>query len=726
MKYIYSALFFVVVLFTTNAQCVLPCSSFGPELAVAGGFEYVCGSQNNFVSDMNLACNNPWPIAANPQGVYHIGNGIQSQWLGTPRTGSRYFIGDALWGTNATTFNRAWAQTINVTAGNTYNFTAYYYLESFVSIQLVITTGSGSTILATSNGPNGQWLPLCATYTATATGSVEIAIRINKASTAYSGADFGLDDISFRQANAQMAVTLPALTICYGNSATLTPTVIQGSGNYQYLWSNGATTSSITVSPLTNQTYTLLVTDLTSGCSVSSSSLVTVNKLNLSIGNNFSICPTTPNVNVPSNVTGGSGNYSYLWNTGATSSSITVNYNNPGTYNLLVTDNTTGCQDLKSIEIFKAVCTGIKYFQNTSSLPASTQFNNITAGYNVTSSIPVGYVSVLSNQTVRYIAGEQINLEPGFTAVSGSNFNAKISPGCTFGNLNIVNTTLNACGNTRLAANIEQGSGYYSYSWSTGQSAPYIDVPNTTATYTLTVTDLCLGNSATVQTQVTQHYKGALSYSAYGNLVTPNGDGYNDLFKFLDNGKTEYAFNATSFTFDVYNRWGALVWSQTKNAPETGFKETDIYWNPNSPYVSDGVYYFSIKLSNCDNQNSEVLKSWVQVIRSLNREVVIEASSVHSDTSLFVNPIEQNLTVFPNPVSTEITIVLPDDLGQNESFTLKISDVLGSEKITYYNLTAGQFNGKLTVADFNDGIYIVEFIYSNGRRLKSKFIKISP
>jgi Secretion system C-terminal sorting domain len=59
--------------------------------------------------------------------------------------------------------------------------------------------------------------------------------------------------------NNQLKVSIQ--TIISGTQITLTPTVTNGSGNYVYNWSNGATSSSITV-PIGFNTYTLVVTDL--------------------------------------------------------------------------------------------------------------------------------------------------------------------------------------------------------------------------------------------------------------------------------------------------------------------------------------------------------------------------------------------------------------------------------------------------------------------------------
>jgi len=66
-------------------------------------------------------------------------------------------------------------------------------------------------------------------------------------------------------------------TICRGQNATISVTT--GGGNYNYLWSNGATTQSINVSPIANTSYTVTVTIPATGCSTSVAVPVIVNQI---------------------------------------------------------------------------------------------------------------------------------------------------------------------------------------------------------------------------------------------------------------------------------------------------------------------------------------------------------------------------------------------------------------------------------------------------------------
>jgi uncharacterized repeat protein (TIGR01451 family) len=66
--------------------------------------------------------------------------------------------------------------------------------------------------------------------------------------------------------------------LCAGESTTLTAQIISGVGPYTYAWSNGSTTSSITVSPSATTTYSVTVTG-GNGCFAVASATVTIGGL---------------------------------------------------------------------------------------------------------------------------------------------------------------------------------------------------------------------------------------------------------------------------------------------------------------------------------------------------------------------------------------------------------------------------------------------------------------
>jgi len=119
--------------------------------------------------------------------------------------------------------------------------------------------------------------------------------------------------------------------ICIGESTTLT-----ASGGTTYLWSNGSTTTAITVNPLVTTTYSVTATNA-NGCINNASITVTVGtSASAQISGVNAICAGTG-----TNLTA-SGGGTYVWNTGATTSVINVTPAVTTTYTVTVT-NTNGC-----------------------------------------------------------------------------------------------------------------------------------------------------------------------------------------------------------------------------------------------------------------------------------------------------------------------------------------------------------------------------------------------
>jgi len=112
---------------------------------------------------------------------------------------------------------------------------------------------------------------------------------------------------------------------CNGTSlATATAVVTGGSGSFSYLWSTVPAQNTVSATQLAAGTYLVVVTDLVNGDQVPAFAIVTdPPPLSVSLTNAPAQCFGQCSGMASTSVSGGTPGYSYLWNTGATTSSVT-------------------------------------------------------------------------------------------------------------------------------------------------------------------------------------------------------------------------------------------------------------------------------------------------------------------------------------------------------------------------------------------------------------------
>ncbi len=184
--------------------------------------------------------------------------------------------------------------------------------------------------------------------------------------------------------------------------------------------------------------------------------------------------------------------------------------------------------------------------------------------------------------------------------------------------INQTGTAANSCSRS-LTAVVSGGSGSYSYTWSI--VTPAIAWPTTngvvsvslalsqTADVNVSVQDLITNQIASATVTVYRVLTGSFN-TFIPNLITPNGDGYNDNWIVTDSDTNYSPINAYSYTLTIKNASNVQVFaaSATVTANHLGVIGGDINWNARisgtGSIVPTGVYTYQLTLVNCSQSTA--------------------------------------------------------------------------------------------------------------------------
>jgi gliding motility-associated-like protein len=183
--------------------------------------------------------------------------------------------------------------------------------------------------LTSANGISGTWSP--ATISTSSIGITNYLFTSVSGGACSNPYNMPIEVVGFNLAYTQVDLGYSTLPI-----GSIDLTVSGGSGNYSYLWNNGATTQDI--SGLAAGDYTVTVTDLVTLCSEKQTISITKLINDLVLVTNFTppLCPGSNDATATVTPSGGKVPYKYLWNTGQTDSiakSLIA-----GVYSVTVTD----------------------------------------------------------------------------------------------------------------------------------------------------------------------------------------------------------------------------------------------------------------------------------------------------------------------------------------------------------------------------------------------------
>lgn len=294
----------------------------------------------------------------------------------------------------------------------------------------------------------------------------------------------------------------PTSIVCFNDNNGQISSVVNGSyPGYNFLWSNGATTSSL--SALAAGTYSVVVTDA-KGCVDSLQNIIITEPSELITSLTMSTpapCAVSANVDVSVSASGATTPYSYSWSGSLSSETTSAIIGIPvGSYSVIVTDN-VGCDDTLTF--------------NVAPQPAPLQMNitsqPILCFGDLTGMADPGISGGTSPYTYSWDNG---STDQALSNVGAGTYNVTITDAnnCSVDTFFIltqpsellqtsIGTNVDCFGNNNgsITSTPSGGAGSYTYSWDNGSTDNNL-TGLSPATYALTITDL---NGCTVDTFIT-------------------------------------------------------------------------------------------------------------------------------------------------------------------------------------------------------------------------------
>lgn len=438
---------------------------------------------------------------------------------------------------------------------------------------------------------------------------------VQKDGVTYRGADKTFNTV---QCSLSGEVVASSNTLCSGDtiSYSITPTSADAS-QYQYVWSTGATSSSIQIADDAN--YTVTVTD-NYGCSIVRSKQMTLYPAaEASITGSTVLCN-----NHSTTLTANGGTY-YSWNTGSAQRSITVSQ--PGTY-IATVRTIYGCTANDTVEVVSfgnptilgntTFCTG-NYTTLTATGGDSYLWSTgaTTPSINVNAEGTYSVTATTSNGCSGSSAVNVIQNQASDVSISG---NTVICSG--------IGTTLTASSGT-------------SYLWSTGETTQSIRA-NNPGNYTVTVTNnngcsnsasqtismmeqtsitgnthICDGQSSTLYATGSGNYQ--WSNNANTSFITVTTPGNYSVTVSMPNGcSSSAAVNVTTASLPTPSILGNTVFCQGQSTMLTATGGNTYLWN-------NGSNSSSINIS----------QSGIYTVTATN----VEGCSASANIAVTVNPL---------------------------------------------------------------------------------------
>lgn len=607
------------------------------------------------------------------------------------------------WSTGETT------QQINVTSSGTYSVTASQgdggcWSTDTISIGINLLpgfdlgedtgycSGSAAVISAGNFFDAYQW----------STGETTSQISIDSAGMYYVTVTSNLcsgtatDSIFVSEEFPPLAEAGTADTICLGGCTNLT-----ASGGSGYHWSTGSNSQTISVCPNTSRYYTVTVYN-TYGCSAIDSVLVYLHGFSASVSHTNAGCNSS-NGSATVNVTGGSGSFSYLWNTVPPQTTQTAVNLPTGTYSVTVTDLLYNCTNSYSVTVSSTNSPNVSTQYIT---PATCGMNNGSVSINCSGGTqPYSFVwSSTPTQTTQTL----VNVPPGYYCVTVTDANSCSVTNCATVSLDpystpsicmvSVDTASNHCliiwekpatngidkyyiyreSSISGIYNLIATQNYNDYSIYTDTASNSLQQPHR---YELAIFDTC----GTLSQQSNYHQTLHLTVNA------GNGGSWNLLW----NDYIGFSFN----TYNIYRGTSNSNMSLLNSVASSVTSYTDL-----TPPPGDVYYMIEVVKPTACNPSLKSGNSYTSTISNI---------AITSGTGINYFSDDENIQVFPNPNNGVFTIQM------NAAASLEILNSLG--QIIY---KGSMYTAKdIDLSQLSKGMYILKLQTEKGSYFRKIMIE---
>ena len=411
---------------------------------------------------------------------------------------------------------------------------------------------------------------------------------------------------------APVQVTVPdAVVVCPGQEVTLFASPSGGGDGYNFLWNNGETGQSITVSPTVTTTYTVTVSDNCLDQSASSSGQVVVPVYEPLLVNAqtdlVTDCPFTPHTYV-AEAFGGAGDYAFIWKNQlgfvmGSGPTLDVSTSSTTFFTVTVIDlcgneatdtvyyTITSPPLYPFVRIDTLICFGDSVMleaSGTGGLGEKFFFwphsGETTANVWVQPTQTTTYTVIVSDECTTF-------------SVSAS---ATVSVYRVFANFEVTSTLLFEDVPITFQ-NTSQSANFFTWVFSTGYQSNQIHEQHTfgeAGTYYVTL--FAENENGCVDSIMKPIYIRPEHYIYVPNTYTPDGNRTNDFF-------SVHTVNIVELQIAIFNRWGEAIFTANK---------VDFTWDGTYEGlpVPDGPYIYRIEYRTIDNETGKLI-GHVNVLR---------------------------------------------------------------------------------------------------------------